>query len=187
MQMPKNAALQVALEKKIRGCQSSSAWLRLVSRLPELIRLATSRYDDVPKEFADPRGKPGKRLLGPLSRLGLCLYVTISALRKKRGCVCTCVCTSTHTALSASFPGAAFIRVFVQTQLPVFRVWELCLYASFDHHASCGWWWWWRKATSPRAAPLPFPRHNAVNHPDAESSQLSSRYHCATRPLHVHF
>ena len=127
-------------------------------------------------------------LLEPLSRLGLCLYVTISALRKKRGCVCTCVCTSTHTALSASFPGAAFIRVFVQTQLPVFRVWELCLYASFDHHASCGWWWWWwRKATSPRAAPLPFPRHNAVNHPDAESSQLSSRYHCATRPLHVHF
>ena len=59
----------LALEEKIRDCQSSSAWLRRVlACVSEKIEacviaesIATSRYYDIPMEFVDPRGTSGKR------------------------------------------------------------------------------------------------------------------------------
>ena len=53
----------------MRDCQSSSAWLRRVlACVAETIEacviagsIATSRYDNIPKDCADPRGKSGKR------------------------------------------------------------------------------------------------------------------------------
>ena len=63
------ASLMLAQEEKIRNCQSSSAWLRRVlACVSEKIEacviagsIATTRYDAIPKDFADPRGKSGKR------------------------------------------------------------------------------------------------------------------------------
>ena len=63
------ASLMLAQEEKIRDCQNSSAWLRrILACASEKIEacviegsIATSRYDDIPKDVADPRGKSGKR------------------------------------------------------------------------------------------------------------------------------
>ena len=63
------ASLMLAQEEKIRDGQSSSAWLRRVlacvsERIEACViegSIATSRYDDIPKDVADPRGKSGKR------------------------------------------------------------------------------------------------------------------------------
>ena len=63
------ASLMLALKEKTRDCQSSSASLRsILAWVSEKIdacvikkSIATSQYNDIPKDVADPRGKTGKR------------------------------------------------------------------------------------------------------------------------------